>query len=127
MSVTFGERDNFRTEDIVFDVEPFNLPYNAIFGRPMLAKFMAVVDYEYNTLKIPRPSGIISVKVAHCTGKFYVAMVSISADNDECPESTVQPSAKQRITLHSAALTKAAHLRDDHEKMVTIGAQLGEK
>ena len=43
LPVTFGGRDNFRTESITFDMAHFDLPYNAILGRPALAKFMAVV------------------------------------------------------------------------------------
>lgn len=46
----------------VFDVAPFDLPYNAILRCPALAKFMADVHYAYSVLKIPGPSGIISVK-----------------------------------------------------------------
>ena len=62
LPVTFGGRDNFRTENNTFDVAHFDLPYNAILGRPALAKFMAAVHYAYNTLKIPGPAGVISIK-----------------------------------------------------------------
>jgi hypothetical protein len=57
LPVTFGEWDNFCTENIVFDVAHFDLPYNAILGHPVLAKFMAAVHYAYNALKILEPSG----------------------------------------------------------------------
>lgn len=49
-------------ENITFDVAEFDFAYNAILGRPALAKFMVVVHYAYSTLKILGPSGIISVK-----------------------------------------------------------------
>ena len=62
LPVTFGRRDNFRTENITFNVAHFDLPYNAILGRPELAKFMAAVHYTYNTLKHPSPAGVISIK-----------------------------------------------------------------
>jgi hypothetical protein len=62
LPVTFGGMDNFRTENITFDVAHFDLPYNAILGRPALAKFMAAVHYAYNTLKLPGPAGVISIK-----------------------------------------------------------------
>ena len=45
LPVTFGVRDNFRTENIMFDVVHFDLPYNTILGRPALTKFMAAVHY----------------------------------------------------------------------------------
>ena len=41
LPVTFGKRDNYRTELIDFDVAHIRLPYNAILGYPALAKFMA--------------------------------------------------------------------------------------
>ena len=62
LPVTFGGMDNFRTENITFDVAHFDLPYNAILGRPPLAKFMAAVHYAYNTLKLPGLAGVISIK-----------------------------------------------------------------
>jgi hypothetical protein len=34
LSVTFGTEENFRTENVVFDVAEVNLPFNAIIGRP---------------------------------------------------------------------------------------------
>ena len=48
LPVTFGKRDNYRTELIDFDVAHIRLPYNAILGYPALAKFMAVTHHGYN-------------------------------------------------------------------------------
>ena len=42
LPVTFGTRDNYRTELVDFDVAHIGLPYNAILGYPALAQFMAV-------------------------------------------------------------------------------------
>ena len=61
LPVTFGQRDNYRTELIDFDVAHIRLPYNAILGYPALAKFMAVTHHSYNVLKMPRRGGIITV------------------------------------------------------------------
>jgi hypothetical protein len=52
---TFGTKDNYHTESIVFDMANFPLPYNGILGCPALAKFMAVSHYAYNTLKLSGP------------------------------------------------------------------------
>ena len=41
LEVTFGEEDNYRTEDISFEVVPFDSAYHAIFGRPAFARFLA--------------------------------------------------------------------------------------
>jgi hypothetical protein len=42
MTVTFGAPDNYRTEFLCFEVAQFDCRYNAIIGRPGLAKFMAI-------------------------------------------------------------------------------------
>ena len=61
LPVTFGKRDNYLTELIDFDVAHIRLPYNAILGYPVLAKFMAVTHHGYNVLKMPGSGGIIIV------------------------------------------------------------------
>ena len=61
LPVTFGARDNYRTELIDFDVAHIHLPYNAILGYPALAKFMAVTHHGYNVLKMPGSGGVITV------------------------------------------------------------------
>jgi hypothetical protein len=53
LPVTFGTRENYRTEFIKFEVANFESSYHAILGRPALAKFMAVPHYVYVLLKIP--------------------------------------------------------------------------
>ena len=48
LPVTFGERKNYHTELIDFDVAHIHLSYNAILGYTALAKFMAVTHHVYN-------------------------------------------------------------------------------
>ena len=43
----FGTPNNFRTELIKFEMANFESSYHAIFGRPTLAKFMAIPHYPY--------------------------------------------------------------------------------
>jgi hypothetical protein len=43
-------------------VANFDCGYNAIIGRPGLAKFMASPHYSYMILKMPGPKGIITVR-----------------------------------------------------------------
>lgn len=59
--VTFGTRDNYRTELIDFDIAHIGLPYNAILGYPALAKFMAATPPAYNLMKMPGGSGVLTV------------------------------------------------------------------
>jgi hypothetical protein len=61
--VTFGEtRENYRTEYIKFEVADFKTSYHAIFGRPAIAKFMAIPNYTYLGLKMPSPAGVLSLQ-----------------------------------------------------------------
>jgi hypothetical protein len=61
MSVTFRTPENYRTEFLRFEVASFDYGYNAIVGRPGLAKFMAIPHYTYMILKMSGPQGIITV------------------------------------------------------------------
>jgi hypothetical protein len=62
LPVTFGTPDKYRTEFLRFEVACFDCAYNAIIGRPGLAKFMAIPHYPYMILKILGPQGIITVR-----------------------------------------------------------------
>jgi hypothetical protein len=62
LPVTFGTEENFRTENVQFDVAEVNLPFNAIIGRPALYQFMAIAHYEYLVLKMPSPPGVLTVR-----------------------------------------------------------------
>jgi hypothetical protein len=53
LPVTFGTRENYRTEFIKFEVANFESSYHAILARPALAKFMVVPHYVYLLLKMP--------------------------------------------------------------------------
>jgi hypothetical protein len=56
--VTFGTPENYHTESVVFDITQFNLPFNAIIGKPAPYQFMAVAHYGYLVLKMSSPNGI---------------------------------------------------------------------
>ena len=75
LPVTFGTRENYRTENITFDVADIPLPYNGILGRPALAKFMAVTHYAYNMLKIPAEWGPITVKADAKDAMFCIEQI----------------------------------------------------
>jgi hypothetical protein len=57
--VTFGMKDNYRTEYIKIEVADFELSYHAILGRLALVKFMAVPHYIYQLLKMPGKIGVL--------------------------------------------------------------------
>jgi hypothetical protein len=63
LPVTFGEtRENYRTEYIKFEVADFETSYQAILGRPAIAKFMAVPHYTYLVLKMPSSADALSLQ-----------------------------------------------------------------
>ena len=61
LEVVFGSPDNFRSEELIFDIVPFRSSYHALLGRTAFAKFNAVPHYTYLKLKMPGPCGVIMV------------------------------------------------------------------
>ena len=57
LEVVFGSPDNFRSEELIFDIVPFHNGYHALLGRTAFAKFSAVPHYAYLKLKMPGPRG----------------------------------------------------------------------
>jgi hypothetical protein len=49
-------------ENVVFDVAEVNLPFHAIIGRPALYWFMAIAHYGYLVLKMPSPTGVLTMR-----------------------------------------------------------------
>ena len=64
LSVTFGNRANFRSEVLTIEVADFLGSYHAILGRPCYAKFMAIPNYTYLKLKMSGPNGVITMSSA---------------------------------------------------------------
>ncbi|XP_066384626.1 uncharacterized protein [Miscanthus floridulus] len=62
--VTFGDRSNYRTETLTFDIVGFPGTFHAILGRPCYAKFMAVPNYTYLKLKMSGPHGVITISTS---------------------------------------------------------------
>ncbi|XP_066395961.1 uncharacterized protein [Miscanthus floridulus] len=64
LSITFGNKANFRLEVLTFKVVDFPGSYHAILGRSCHVKFMAIPNYTYLKLKMPRPNGVITMSSA---------------------------------------------------------------
>jgi hypothetical protein len=62
--ITFGDKSNFRTETLTFEVASFHGTYHAILGRPCYVKFMAIRNYTYLKLKMPGPHGVTTVSTS---------------------------------------------------------------
>jgi hypothetical protein len=74
IDVMFGNWDNFRLENLKFEVVDLDSPYHALLGRPALAKFMASTHMAYLKMKIPGPKGLITI-----IGDYKRSMVCASA------------------------------------------------
>ena len=61
LEVVFGSPDNFRSEELIFDIAPFRSGYHALLGRTAFTRFNAVPHYAYLKLKMPGPCGVIIV------------------------------------------------------------------
>ena len=61
LEVTFGSPDNFRSEELLFDIPPFSSGYHALLGRTTFACFNAIPNYACLKLKMPGPRGVITV------------------------------------------------------------------
>jgi hypothetical protein len=98
LPVTFGTEENFRTEYLTFEVVDFRSSYHAIFGRPMLAKFMAIPHHTYLIMKMPTPNRILSVlgdiMVSY---NFESATIELSKDSAMKATSTVMVAQAAKI------------------------------
>ena len=61
LEVVFGSPDNFRSEELIFDIVPFCSGYHTLLRRTAFARFNAVPHYAYLKLKMPGPRDVITV------------------------------------------------------------------
>jgi hypothetical protein len=137
LPVTFGDVQNFHSETLTFEVVGVSGTYHAILGRPTYAKFMAVPNYTYLKLKIPRPRGIITV------GPTYQRAYECDAECFQFTEATIRlerlhaephsedqdfPESSKRATcsFEPTKDVKAAVVSDDGHKL-RIGITLDPK
>jgi hypothetical protein len=131
LPITFGTRDNYRTESLDFDVTYIALPYNAILGYPALARFMAATHHGFNVLKILGANGTITVR---CNEKdalrsvehvYREAATMFPADEDLLEHSGDLTRKKQLVSQEWAAAKKASlepHLPGSAEKKFAASA-----
>jgi hypothetical protein len=77
IDVMFGNQDNYRVENLRFEVVDLESPYHALLGRPALAKFMASTHVVYLKMKIPGPKGMITT-----IGDYKSSMACASAGSN---------------------------------------------
>jgi hypothetical protein len=62
LPVNIRTRENFRMENLQFEVADFEMAYNTFLGWPTLSKFMVIPHYAYLVLKMPGPHSVNSVR-----------------------------------------------------------------
>jgi hypothetical protein len=76
IDVMFGNRDNYRVENLKFEVVDLDSPYHALLGRLALAKFMASTHVVYLKMNILGPKGVITI-----IGDYKGSMACASAES----------------------------------------------
>lgn len=61
LDVVFGTPNNYRSEELLFHVAPFNSGYHTLLGRDAFTRFKAIPHYGYMKLKMPGPNGVINI------------------------------------------------------------------
>ena len=97
LEVVFGSPDNFRSDELIFDIVPFRSGYHALLGRTAFARFNMVPHYAYRKLKMPGPRSIITVKgkaeLSFGTNEYTAALTA------EATSSTLQPNLESTARL----------------------------
>jgi hypothetical protein len=73
LPVTFGTKENFRTEYLIFEVADFRSSYHAILRRPMLAKFMAIPHHTYLIMSQTESSSFSGTSWSPTTAKVLLS------------------------------------------------------
>jgi hypothetical protein len=137
LPVTFGTEENFRTENVVFDIAEVNLPFNAIIGRQALHRFMAIAHYGYLVLKMPSPTGVLTVQGYRATALAVVEKLHALAAETARPDDggrnpstsgTKAPPRRQRYNHPERSVpVKAIRLAADSTQTTRIAGDLDEK
>jgi hypothetical protein len=115
LPVTFGTRNNYRTESLNFDVAYIALPYNSILGYPALARFMAATHHGFNVLKIPGANGTITVccnekDALRSVEHVYREAATMFPLNEDLLEHSGDLTRKKQLVLQEWAAAKKASL-----------------
>ena len=128
-------------EHINFYVADFDIAYHTILGRPALTKFMAVPHYAYLVLKMPSPTGVLSLwanlSVAYAceteslaldeATDLSIQMASVVAKAKMASADDMEILEPPRASAKSKEVKEIGLGLDDPSKMVKIEAHLDPK
>ena len=136
----FGDRANFRSEVLTFEVVDFLGSYHAILGWPCYAKFMAIPNYTYLKLNMLGPNDIITVgstfSHAYMCDREHYELATAVINSTELPElrnssTPVVPDCNKPTSsgaFHPTEETKAVGIDPtDPTKTMRIGTKLPPK
>jgi hypothetical protein len=106
LPVTFGTKDNYRTEYVKFEVVDFESSYHTILGRSALAKFMAISHYVYLLLKMPGKIGVLTLR-------------GDLKNSHDCDQEAIEYASTSRVIEPSAEVFAAAQKLADTEMEVS--------
>jgi hypothetical protein len=138
LPVTFGTEENFRTENVQFDVAEVNLPFNAIIGRLALYWFMAIAHYSYLVLKMLSLARVLTVRGDHAAALVSVEKLHALAAETSRPDDggrdpstfgTKAPTKVPKVWPSGAdgVPVKAIRLSADSPQTTCIAGDLEEK
>ncbi|XP_039827197.1 uncharacterized protein LOC120688914 [Panicum virgatum] len=145
LPITFGTKQNIRTEHIKFEVADFESSYHANLGRPTLAKFMAIPHYVYLLLKMPGNIGVLSLRGDLLNSFECDKEVIVHASSIRVPRSMSEIlAAAKELSLNKDSMlskkpsqssvkpagdvgTKTIQLQGDDSKTAIIGVGLSDK
>jgi hypothetical protein len=132
LPVTFGTRENYRTEFIKFEVANFECSYHATLGRSALAKFIAVPHYVYLLLKMPGLSGVLTLhgdlkKSYDCNQEAiqYASTTRVPDASGEVP-AAAQHLSQSGLEIPSRKASKSSIQSTDDMALKTIQLQEGD-
>jgi hypothetical protein len=125
LPVTFGTEDNFRTENVQFEVAEVNLPFNAIIGRPALYRFIAVAHYGYLVLKMSSSADVLTVQSDRAAAVVAVEKLHALATG-LAPAAGAEgsdPSSSRAKALAKAPKVRPSDMDDVPVKTIQVGAE----
>jgi hypothetical protein len=106
-------------------VASFDCGYNAIIGRPRLAKFMAIPHYTYMILKMPGPQGIITVHAgfqgaAECFRVAIQAALTTKPSTTSYMQANSKPDEDLTVPANEAQVVTSIRLTEE-TKRINLG------